>query len=352
MTFLPKNYVIKKFYEYGYGVERAGSNYCCSCPICLEGKSFGKKKRCWYIPDKDLIYCHNCGWSSRPLKWIMEAGQLSYNDVMEEVKEGEYTIINLDRPSEINFNNILSSSSDEALPLDSIDLSNDLQMSFYKSSPTVAKALEYIKNRKLDVAINKPNTFFISLTDPVHKNRLIIPFYDINDKIVWYQTRAIGANIDGDKENVRYLSKKKSPRTIFNINKIDENIKEIFIFEGPIDACFVKNGIAIAGINTSSNSNFSEVQEQQIEPFLYNHDFIWCLDSQWLDDAAYEKTKILLKENKAVFLWPESIGKKYKDFNEICKHNNLNGVAREFIIQNTIYGESGLLEYMLKMANR
>lgn len=73
---LPKDYVIKKFYEYGYGVEyqRSNDTYHCSCPICLEGKSFGKKKRCWYIPAKDLIYCHNCGWSSRPLKWIMQAG--------------------------------------------------------------------------------------------------------------------------------------------------------------------------------------------------------------------------------------------------------------------------------------
>lgn len=43
---LPEQYVIKKFYEYGYGVTYSpGDNtYNCSCPVCYEGKSFGKKK--------------------------------------------------------------------------------------------------------------------------------------------------------------------------------------------------------------------------------------------------------------------------------------------------------------------
>ena len=96
---LPKEYVIKKFYEYGYGVEYIKSNdsYHCSCPICMEGKSFGKKKRCWYIPSKNLIYCHNCGWSSRPLKWIMRAGDITYSDIQNELISEEYTIINLDK---------------------------------------------------------------------------------------------------------------------------------------------------------------------------------------------------------------------------------------------------------------
>jgi NMD protein affecting ribosome stability and mRNA decay len=58
----------------------------------MEGKSFGKKKRCWYIPAKDLIYCHNCGWSSRPLKWIMQAGLITREDVQRELEEGEFKV--------------------------------------------------------------------------------------------------------------------------------------------------------------------------------------------------------------------------------------------------------------------
>ena len=41
------------------------------------------------------------------------------------------------------------------------------------------------------MAINRPNNFYISLNDKVHKNRIVIPFYDDNRKIIHYQTRTI-----------------------------------------------------------------------------------------------------------------------------------------------------------------
>ena len=44
-----------------------------------------------HIPAKNLIYCHNCGWSSRPLKWIMQAGGITREDISREVEEGEFT---------------------------------------------------------------------------------------------------------------------------------------------------------------------------------------------------------------------------------------------------------------------
>lgn len=352
---LPKDYVIKKFYEYGYGVEYLKSNdtYHCSCPICLEGKSFGKKKRCWYIPAKDLIYCHNCGWSSRPLKWIMQTGDLSYEDVRTEVNEGEYNIINLDRRNdEQTFLNSIHIDTDEVLPENIIDLSNKLQLEYYNGNSVITKALKYISKRRLDTAINRPKTFFISLKDRTHKNRLVIPFYDSNGKVIFYQSRAIGANIDDFMEDVKYLSKKNSQKSIFNIDKVDDDMEEIFLFEGPIDSCFVKNGVAVGGITPSREKSLTDVQEEQLECFKMTHRFIWVLDSQWLDDASYEKTRLLLENGESVFIWPEKIGKRYKDFNELCVAANQNEVPRECIVNNTLTGEMGLLKYKLLMKNR
>ena len=351
---LPTEYVIKKFYEYGFGVQHLKSNgtFHCSCPICMEGRSFGKKKRCWYIPAKNLIYCHNCGWSSRPAKWIMEAGNITYNDILDELKSGEYTIINLDKKkyNEIDFNELIDIDN-EALPLDSINLSNNLQLEYYKNNSTVQKALLYIKNRRLDSAINRPDSFYISLDDSIHKNRLIIPFYDSNGKIVFYQSRAIGASRDERLEKVKYLGKKNAQKSIFGLDKISSEIKEIFIFEGPIDACFVKNGIAVAGINPSANNNFNELQLNQLRQYAENHDFIWVLDSQWLDEAARQKTKELLNQGESVFMWPESIGKQFKDFNELCVSVKKNEVPIEAIRNNILTGEKGLLKYKMLIGN-
>lgn len=349
---LPTEYVIKKFYEYGFGVQHIKSNgtFHCSCPICMEGKSFGKKKRCWYIPSKNLIYCHNCGWSSRPVKWIMEAGNISFADIQEELKSGEYTIINLDkkRYDDINFDSLIPAE-ESILPTDSIDLSNNLQLEYYKNNSVVQKALNYIKSRRLDSAINKPDSFYISLNDSTHKNRLIIPFNDANGKTIFYQSRSIGASFDEKLEKVKYLGKKNAQKSIFGLDKIDSSINEIFIFEGPIDACFVKNGIAVAGINPSSSSSFNELQLQQLRQFADNHSFIWVLDSQWVDEASRQKTAELLSQGESIFMWPETIGKQFKDFNELCVNVKKNEVPIEAIRNNILSGERSLLKYKMLM---
>lgn len=354
MASLTKDYVVRKFYELGYGAQYIKSNntYHCCCPVCLEGKSFGKKKRCWYIPDKDLIYCHNCGWSSRPLKWIMEVGRLTYGDVLKELEDGEYTIINLDKQANINFDNLISLDIDEQLPYCSIDLSNQLQLDYYKNNNIISKVQKYIKNRKLDVAVNAPKTFYISLKDKTHKNRLIIPFYGIDGKILFYQSRAIGANADDFMEDIKYLSKKNSQKSVFNIDKVDDSINEIFIFEGPIDACFMRNAIAVGGITPSRSKSLTDIQENQLDFFRDTHQFIWVLDSQWLDEASYEKTGILLENGESVFVWPENIGKKFKDFNELCIATDKNEIPRECVINNTLCGSAGLLKYKLLMKKR
>lgn len=353
MTSLPKDYVVKKFYEFGYKVKhlRGNDSYCCCCPICMEGKSYGKKQRCWYLPSKDLIYCHNCGWSSRPLRWIMTVGNLTRDEVNRELLEGDYMVLDLDKSFEFNFKELIPNTLDDALPVDSIDLFNKLQLDYYKTNPVIIKAVEYIKERKLDVAINKPNTFFISLTDEIHKNRLVIPYYDINNEIVWYQTRAIDSIIT-TKDSPRYLSKKNCTRSVFNINKVDNNFGYLFLTEGPIDACFIKNGLGIGGINQSADSCLTEYQENQLEPFLHTHERIWVLDSQWIDEAAFLKSAVLLKRNENVFLWPEEMGKNYKDFNEFCVKNNVNEIPSDLVIKNKLCGEIGLLKYNMILKNR
>lgn len=347
---LPTEYVIKKFYEYGYGVQHLKSNgtFHCSCPICMEGKSFGKKKRCWYIPAKNLIYCHNCGWSSRPAKWIMEVGNLTYNDIQEELKSGEYTIINLDKKkyNEIDFDGLIQRD-ETLLPTDPIDLGNNLQLEYYKNNSVVQKALLYIKNRRLDSAINRPDSFYVSLNDDIHRNRIVIPFCDTSGKIIFYQSRSFGASHNDKLEKVKYLGKKNFQKSIFGIERIDHNIREIFIFEGPLDACFVKNGVAVAGINPSAESNFNDLQKEQLRPLVENHDFIWVLDSQWIDEAARQKTAELLNRGESVFMWPESIGKQFKDFNDLCVAVKKNEVPIEAIRNNILKGQAGLLKYKM-----
>lgn len=345
---LPRDYVAKKFMELGYKTtySRGNDAYNCCCPVCQEGRSFGKKKRCWYLPQRDLIYCFNCGWSSRPMKWIMEVSGMTCKEVYREVNSGEYNFINLDKI--IDYDKVIPQMVfTEGLPDDSINLLNPLQLQYYKDNSIVLKALKYIKDRRLNTAVNRPKGIYLSLHDLTHKNRIILPFYDADGSIPFFQSRAFGGNLDGFMEDVRYLSKKHAGRTLFNVNNIDTNIPYLFLFEGPIDACFVKNGLAVAGINLSKGKDLTQEQLDQLQPYQFTHNIVWMLDSQWLDDTAKKKTESLLEQGECVFIWPKVIGEQYKDFNEYCIANNVDEIPWQFIVKNILEGEAGLLKFKL-----
>lgn len=330
---LPREYIVQKFYQHaGYPKYKKISNtYEAGCPICREGSSWLKKRRCYYLVDDNVICCHNCGWFSKPLKWIQEVSNQTYEEIIKEVKT--YDIL----PTDVTLDEVetVSTKTIHKLPLDCINLFDDSQVDYHKGNAAVQKAIEVIKSRKLDVAVNRPKSLWLSLTDRVHKNRLIIPFYDERGEIAFYQSRTI-LQQPGDKMP-KYLSKINGEKSLYNLNNIDPELDYIFIFEGPIDAFFVKNGTAVAGIQENSNNMFSSLQQTQINSFnLFKR--IWVLDSQWQDKASRTKTKRLIDMNESVFIWPEKVGRQCKDINDVCLAANINQISPKFIVDNSFTG--------------
>ena len=318
---LPQDYVISKYYEFGYKVNHNShsKSYNCCCPICREGDSWGRKRRSYYIADTDVIYCHNCGWSSRPYNWIVEVSGMSYDEIRDEVESGDYGILNVLEMDD----GVVESVNMPSLPIDSINLFDKNQVDFYKDNKKVQYAMNYLKNRRLDTAINKPDAYYISLKDRTHKNRLIIPFKDDSGKIVFYQSRKV---FEWDEKS-GYISKNGGNKTLFGFDKVDMELGSVYIFEGPLDATFVKNGIGLGGIN-KGEVNFTPDQEVQMNSLL-SVEKIWMMDNQWMDETAREKTKILIKNKERVFIWPKSL--KYKDFNQMCISERIDRVSHDFI---------------------
>lgn len=335
---LNENFIVSKFYQYaGYPrYNKATKSYYGGCPTCREGKSWGKKRRLYYIVKKNLVFCHNCGLSMRPIKWIQTVSGFSYVEIMRENNqfvspdiEYKQDIVEDFKPEQII--------KDSTLPEDSINLSDTIQVNFHRNNKYVNAALDLLRKRNLEKAINRPKTFWVSLVDKVHKNRLIIPFYDVDEKIVHYQTRTI---IEDSKSSLpKYLSKQNNEKTLFGVNNIDSNKKYIFITEGPLDACFVKNGIAVAGINEGNGALFTKRQQEQLDRFS-NLERIWILDNQRIDRASKRKSAFLLKKDEKVFLWPEEL-KRQKDLNELCIKHNLTEISEKFILDNTYSGLRG-----------
>lgn len=325
---LPSEYIQAKFYELaGFPKFIKGSgDYRGCCPTCREGKSWGKKRRLNYVPDKNFIHCFNCNKTWTPINWIMEQSGLEYNQVLEESKE--YNFSNF----EYNDEKFVRPES-ETLPVDSINLFDKQQVDYFMSNKVVKDALRLIKDRRLDTAVNKPQALYVSLKDYIHKNRLIIPFYDHNNKIVWYQTRSIYKKDEVDRP--KYMSKLNSERSVYGLDRINEQIDYLFIFEGPIDSMFVKNGLAMGGIS------MSDLQEEQMKRYRL-HQKIWVLDNQLKEneDVKYQVNK-LMENGERVFLWPKKF-KGIKDVNELCVKVNKDSIRPEFFIENSYEGIEGL----------
>ena len=322
---VPEDFILEKFYEHaGYPKYKSHTNiYEAGCPICREGDSWGRKRRLYYIVKKNLIYCHNCGWSGNPIKWIAELENKPYLHVISEAKKRDYVFT----PSEEVEEKIEKTPS---LPGDCINLGDAIQLQNNKKK--LKEVLDYVKSRRLDSAVNRPRALWYCENDKTHYNRLIIPYY-YNGDIQHYQSRSILK----DDKRPKYLSKRDSQVSIFNYDNVRPDNDTVFIFEGPIDSFFMKNGVALGGINTSKRL-FSSFQEAQMETLkLYNK--IWVLDNQYIDDTGKKKTKSLIDMGETCFIWPKE-WKKYKDFNDVCIALNCDEIEGDFIKKHSFKGVS------------
>ena len=326
---LPEEYTVQKFLQLsGYAKQKQrGKIIEAGCPICREGESWGRKRRLYFVVQKYQIYCHNCGWSGNPIKFIQEVEHKSYHEVLEEARH--YDVL----PKDLDLNDTyIKPKEQDSLPLDSINLYDDSQLDYYSDNTKVVAVVNFAKSRRLFTAINRPKTLWLSLTDYIHRDRLVLPFYDLDRSISFYQSRTVFKT----EKLPKYLSKVGSSKTLYNINQVDPDLDKIFIFEGPIDACFTQNGVAVAGIQ-ESQSSYTKQQKEQLSCFPL-HDKVWVLDSQWQDRAAKIKTQKLIEQGETVFIWPEQYGKRFKDFNDIALGLRVNEIPYKFILDNSYTG--------------
>ena len=322
---IPAEYIIHKFYQYaGYPRHKKISNtYEGGCGICREGQSWGRKRRLYYIVKENIICCHNCGWYSSPADWIIEVTGMNWSQVREESEEYDY-IPGLDTGT------VLPNPVQSDLPVDSIDLFDTHQLRYHSSNQIVKKCLDVISLRRLDTAVNRPKSLYVSLTDKTHKNRLTIPFYDMNGKVSHYQSRRVL-----DDDSPKYLSKTNSEKSLFNVENLTAP-DHIFIFEGPVDAFFVSNSVAVAGIQDTDSISLTSIQQNQLDGYILSKR-VWVLDN---DQTGRSKSDRLLRRGESVFVWPRELNH-FKDINELCSRTKRDEISTEFILKNTFSGMKG-----------
>lgn len=154
------------------------------------------------------------------------------------------------------------------------------------------KAKEYCKYRLIPEDVW--SKWFVSI-DGRFQGRLIIPFFDNDNKIYYYQGRSLS------NQDPKYLSRRIGERQIYNIYNIDKS-HPVMITEGPIDSIFLDNAIATIGIKHSENIRKELEQLQQY--YIFDNDV-----------AGNKIANKYLENGKYVFNWFKFL-----------KDNNLNNI--------------------------
>jgi hypothetical protein len=158
--------------------------------------------------------------------------------------------------------------------------------------------------------------------------RIVLPWFNNDNKIVYYQLRKIYDNNDSPK----YLFPKNTTKKVFTVN-YDKSFPYLFLHEGLLDAIFCKNSAVIGGIS------LTDYQEHSLENLkLYNTELVWFLDNQRVDESSYNATIKLIEKKQKVFIWPKNIIN-VKDINEYyVKYNDNPFKDEKFLLDNTFEG--------------
>ena len=213
------------------------------CPHCGDSKKSKTKARAYlYRVKNDMFFkCHNCGEGQSLTNFLKFLDTKKYEQYLLERYKGSAPStpqpkFNDFKPKfkEVDILDGLTPVSElkEDHPVKQYVIKRKIPENYFSKLFLCNKFMAYVNKAK-------PNTF--SHTKGEHP-RLIIPFYDINNKVFAFQGRAFG------KEQPKYLTVKldENKQKVYGLDTV--NLQEhIHIVEGPIDSMFVKNCLAAAG---------------------------------------------------------------------------------------------------------
>jgi hypothetical protein len=285
------------FNTYFSNVKQTSIGYNFKCNVCGDSKKSKRKTRGWILKDRIpwLFYCHNCGASFPTTKWIKQYYPDIYRDFLKEVlcQNNIQNTFQLPQLLSIRKKAKVSNSvtQNEFVP---ILKGNDFL--FFK-------AKQLCEHRRIPEIVWKK--WYVAI-DGTYKNRLIIPFYDNENKIYYFQARTLFGF--SDNKYINMLENREE--AIYNFYHVDKS-KPIIATEGIIDSLFIENSIALLGTKWPQ-----EVHEKIKDLNIY-----YLLDC---DQPGKDKSLELLYKGFNVFLWKKFVKDYYLpkrekwDINDIC----------------------------------
>jgi hypothetical protein len=290
------------------------------CPICGDSSRNSHKKRGNYYLGTNSYYCFNCAYSGSGFHLVAKISGRTYSDVQSEflcsLRDMSTTtaapIIN-EQPDYSSLTPVTATISEKHhIPSNWLTPEDEVK--------------QLIEDRQLYSAPFLQRNFKLYYDE--NQNKLVIPWMR-EGQFKCAQYRKLD-NSNGPK----YIFEKNAPKDVMNLDIVDESLDFIFLVEGVFDAIFVRNGVAVGGLNVS-RKQLDLIEEKSTAKVVY------MPDNQHTDRASKEFSEKLIDKGKLVFIWPKSITQKdvnsyvtetgntdFEDFDWLVKHISRGPVAK------------------------
>jgi|TARA_B110000977_G_scaffold162429_1_gene207881 predicted RNA-binding Zn-ribbon protein involved in translation (DUF1610 family) len=294
------------------------------CPYCGDSqKSQSKARGFVFRKELNLIYkCHNCGIGASFNNLLKHIDPKLHNDyIMERYKTNEPEVPDIGKFTQPKF---MKGSSPLKILKKVSSLRHDHPVKKFVMNRQIPSKVHYelFLAPKFYTWVNSiiPNKF--SSVDGDHP-RLVIPFFDENNKMFAFQGRAFGNEIP------KYITITLDPDKdkIYGLNRLDTT-KPIQVTEGPIDSMFLDNCVAVGG------ADFSNLPVE-------NTTIIF--DNERRNVEILKQIEKTIYSGYNVVLWPDDL--KEKDINDMILSGLTKDEVQTIINNNTYQGNMAKIKF-------
>jgi hypothetical protein len=315
------------------------------CPVCGDSATSKSKKRMYLLKHRDkgwIAYCHNCECSMS----LWNLVKYYFPNRFEYLKQETFTSLFTQQPT------ISAGKDTNQVFLDALQVAQRtidgkrpvekfLDSCCYKiTDPSlgpkeagISRCVRMKMERRMLKKEIIDTLYFCYKNDYknkwMYKNRVIIPFFDTENKVYYFQARALLPDqvpkYINWREGEEDVSKPEYNECVVNRSK------PVFIVEGLIDSTFLDNAVSVLGVKIS-DEKVAYLESKYPKPvFILDNDIS---GRKWL----YK----LLKRNRKCFVWPKEY-KDIKDLNDLALHLKQENLT-EIINKSCYNGIQGLIK--------
>ena len=284
------------------------------CPYCGDSQKRKNKARGYLFKIKNnfTYKCHNCGVGRSLANFLKDQDIHLYEQyIMEKFKEGKTGKGTATPSPKFDFKEPKFVKRDTNLEKIS-SLNNSHPARVYLEQRGIEDLDYFYYCPKFKEWTNKQKKTFDTLRQD--SPRIIIPFKDKAGNLFGYQGRSLAP-----KAKIRYITimlDEDQPK-IFGLDRVNTD-EPIYIVEGPFDATFIKNSVAMAG------------SDIDIRTFGWsNH--IWIFDNEPRNREIVARISKAISRGDQVVIWPKNI--QQKDINDM----HLAGHDVQTLVQSNVY---------------